>query len=562
MRKDRISGILILFILFLLPFGINARAQAPDYVGVEVGDEYTWKVELNFGNVDDLLDNVRNLLVDWKANLPSIDLLGFETYTVADILELIATTYLNALLPSGWESLNITELVEFTIKDYIVQFNSTLLSGKIPSNWLALNFSDFYNLAVDGINTTLGTGWEDNPLPELYLMMINELNSSYFFGLIPANWEELTLLELYGSLMMEFAPPIGESFALHMILDTMALDLPPEMVTSTISDMFVNITLMGGLSGLNATTLFDDMFFGLNLTFPGELGSENMSNVIDFLSYMVNSTIGENSTMPMGYDSLNATELLKYGIETSINMTGMPPELQGLTIIDILDSAFNTTITTLDTTIIPEWDLMYASLQGMGMSSYEIGLRAVITSIGTEVAAFSGGPMGVPLGITYSVSMDFSTWMDMSDLFGPGVSFSPLLLFSMLGIGMPMPISIPPYIVDPSTYSIAQTGLLDQVMFTGTLIVANNYDWTAMQTEITFTTTGNPDAIEISVEWNADGVLESADVKTDGSVVATITLLGADEAEIPGYEIPIILGFTGFTIIAIILYGKKKNKSK
>lgn len=559
MRKDKISGILILSILFLLPFGINARAQAlvkPDYVGVEVGDEYTWKAELNFGNVDELLDNVRALLVDWKANLPSIDLLGFETFTNVDILELIATTYLDVLLPSGWESLNITELVEFTIKDYVVQFNSTFLSGKIPSNWLALNFSDFYNLAVDGINATLSSGWEDNPLPELYILMVDELNSTYFYGLIPTDWEELTLLELYESLIMELVPPIGESFALHMFLETMMPTvMTTEMLTSTISDIFVNITLEGGFAGLNATTLFDDMFFGLNQSYPpGGLGSENMAFVINFLGDMVNSTMG-------GYGALNGSEMLKFGIETLINMSGMPTEFRDLTITGWLDLGFTQAISMLDTMLIPEWDMLYVSIQGMGMSSLTAGLRVTITSIGTEIASYSGGPMGAPIGMDAEISLDMTTWIDMSDMiFGYSGGFNLLaLLPSIFGGSLP---TIPSYIVDPSTYSSVETALLDQLIFTGALIRANNPSWGALQTEITYATTGNPDAIELAAEWNSKGVLKSAFVKTDGAVVAGLTLIGEDVSEIPGYEIPIILGFTGFTIIAMILNRKKKNKSK
>ena len=52
--------------------------------------------------------------------------------------------------------------------------------------------------------------------------------------------------------------------------------------------------------------------------------------------------------------------------------------------------------------------------------------------------------------------------------------------------------------------------------------------------------------------------MKKAEIKTDGLVVAAIKLIGA-ESEIPGYEIPIILGIVGFSVIAIVLYGKRKN---
>ncbi|KKK42989.1 MAG: hypothetical protein Lokiarch_30690, partial [Candidatus Lokiarchaeum sp. GC14_75] len=267
MRKDRITSILLLSILFLLPFGIDARAQVPGYVGVEVGDEYTWKAEVNFGNVDELLDNVRDLLVDWKDNLQLFELFGLETLTVPEILEQIASIYLSNLLPVGWESLNITDLIELTIEDYVEQFNSTILSGMIPSNWQALNFSDFYYLVVDGINATLGTGWEDNPIPDLYMMMINELNSTYYLGLLPANWESLTVMELYRAEIIALAPPLGESFALHMILETMMpLLFPTEMFDLTMGELLNNMTGLGMLPPINATWLFTEGFLFLNQT--------------------------------------------------------------------------------------------------------------------------------------------------------------------------------------------------------------------------------------------------------------------------------------------------------
>ncbi|MFX1593827.1 MAG: Loki-CTERM sorting domain-containing protein [Promethearchaeota archaeon] len=52
-------------------------------------------------------------------------------------------------------------------------------------------------------------------------------------------------------------------------------------------------------------------------------------------------------------------------------------------------------------------------------------------------------------------------------------------------------------------------------------------------------------------------MLQSATVHADGIVVASLTLESA--GIIPGYEIPLILGITSLTIIAIILYKKKKN---
>ncbi len=555
MRKDRISGLLILSVLFLIPFGINAKAQVPDYVGVNVGDQFTWKAKVNFGNVDDLLDNVRDLLADWKANLPSIDLFGFESLTPAEIIEQIATGLLSNFLPVGWESLNVTDLIEATIVDHIEQFNSTILSGMIPSNWQTLNFTDFYDLVFDGINGTLAPGWEDNPFQDLYAMLMNEINSTINYGLIPANWEELSMIDFYKA-MVASVPLIGESFAVHMMLESMVPSfLPIEIQSITMGELFDNVTALFGMPIMNATTLFNELFLGLNQTMPGGMESELMADVLDFFGEMA------NSTMPSGYGALNASELLKYGSEALVNMTGMPQSLQILTLTGWLDYGFTEALTLLDTMIIPEWDTMYLTFQAMGMLSYEAGLRVKVISIGTEVAAFPGGPMGVPIGMNLSFSLDFETWESMSSITGLSLSTITTLPSDGFFMNSFFPVlTLPTYIVDPSTYSIAPLALLDQFILSGTLIVANNYDWNAVQTDLTFATTQNPTAIVLSVEWNANGILERADIKAGGLVVAEITLIGA-EGEIPGYEIPLILGFAGFTVIAIILYGKKKNKS-
>lgn len=556
MKKNKILGILLLTILFLLPFGNYANAQVPDYVGVEEGEQYTWNVEVNFEFVDDLLDNVRDVIVDLQTNL---DLDGLELLTVAEIYEQIAHIYLSNVLPVGWEGLNISTLVPLVIEDYIVSFNSTILSGMIPSNWQALNFSDFYDLVVDGLNATLAPSWEDNPLPELFQMVINELNSTIFYGLIPAGWEDLTLEELLETLMKKYAPAIWESVVLQSMLENfitidtlMSLGLPPELLILTLSEFIDEFiaTFPPEITTLNATELFDMLFFGLNQTMPGGMESESMATVLDFLNFAI------NSTLPLGYDSLSMTELLQFAIDELVIMT-IPPEFYNLTIQEIVALGITEALYMFDNQIIPYWDMLYLNLQGLGLLSYEVGLRTVIDHIGSEIQAYPDGPMGVPIDIDILYSLDFENWTDISTMLDPGFSYSPLMLFSFIGLNF----DPNPLIMDPTTYSNVQTALIDQLLLAGPLIVANNYDWETIETETTIATTGNPDCIEMSVEWNSKGILKSAIIKADGDAAAIMTLIGAegDAEEIPGFEIPIILGFTGLTIIAIILYGKRKN---
>lgn len=557
MRKNKLLIVLLLPILFLLPFSNYANAQVPDYVGVRAGEQYTWRAEVQFGNVDDLLDNVRALLVDWKANLPtSFEFFGLESLTIAELYEQIAVVYFDNILPVDWEGLNISTLVKVTIEDYVEKFNATFLSGMIPSNWLALNFSDFYDLAVDGINATLlPTGWETNPIPELWKMVINELNSTVLNGLIPSGWETMTIEDLIESLMMANAPVLWDSFIVQMMVDNLIpLGIPPDVLDDTLSELIDQLVSIfpPEITSLNATALFEQIFFGINYSIPG-IESETMANIIDDLAVMVNQSI------PMGYGELTMIELLEIGTDELMMMI-LPLELQDKAIWEILDIAYATAISQLDY-IILGWDETYPYIQASGMASFEAGLRVEINGIGTtETESYPGGPKGVPINMDYLVSMDFENWTNIEDVLYLPFSFSPMMVLfgaSLLYLGIPAT----PLIVDPDTYILAQTALADQAAFTGTLIVANNYDWESIQTEITMVATGHPNAIEMSVVWNRKGVLQTAEVKADNHIVVAIRLIGA-KGEIPGYEISIILGFTTIALIAIILALKRKNYIK
>jgi len=558
MRKNKNIAIVLLAILFLLPFGNDANAQVSDYVGVEQGDQYTWNVEVEFEFVEDLIENIRDVIVDLQTN---IDLGGLESLTVAEIFEEIAHTYLSNALPVGWEGYNLSTLIPIVIEDYIGRFNSTILSGMIPSNWQVLNFSDFFELVFDGLSSGLPTSWETNPLPELFEMLINELNSTIFYGLIPTGWEELTLEELLENLLGVYAPGIWESILFQMILDNfMLIGLTPEMVdyisTNTLSDLLNELvaSFPPEITILNATELFDMIFFGLNQSMPGGMESESMSAVIDFLNLAI------NSTLPLGYDSLSVAELLQFAINELVNMT-IPLEFHGKTIQEIVDMYLTEALYTFDTQIMPLWDEFYMDMEGLDLLSYEVGLRAVIDHVGSEIQPYTGGPMGVPIDMELLYSLDFENWIDISELISPGYSlspFTPLKLFSLIGFNF----DVDPLIMDPSSYSDPQIALIDQFVLSGPFIIANNYDWETIETEITIATTGNPDSIEISLAWNVNGVLQKVYIKADGDIAAIITLSGeAGVSEIvPGYGIPIIVGFTGLTIIAIILYGKRKNR--
>ena len=132
MKKTTSLSVFLLSILFFLAFGNVAKAQVTtSYISVNEGDEYIWNVDVNFDGVDTLVSNIREIMVDQQNKLNELVLFGFEDLTINETIESIAHTYLANILPAGWETYNLSTLVEMTIKDYVEKFNSTIFSGLI-----------------------------------------------------------------------------------------------------------------------------------------------------------------------------------------------------------------------------------------------------------------------------------------------------------------------------------------------------------------------------------------------------------------------------------------------
>lgn len=552
MRKKITISIFLLSILFFLAFGNVAKAQTPSYLGVNEGDEYKWKVEITFDGVDTLVSNIRDIMVDQQNKLNELVLFGFEDLTINETIESIAHTYLANILPTGWETYNLSTLVEETIKEYVVKFNSTIFSGMIPSNWQSLNLSTFYDYMVDGIYDSTGVGFEDNPIPELIELMINELNSSVLFGLIPEGWEDLTIEQFYLSLLEIDVPGIHESF---MLSEAWQLMVPSEFSGVSIEALLNTIFEP---MGLNATFLFEQFFLGLNSTLPPGMESEPMSVVIDYLNFVINSTL-INSTLPDGYDSLPVATLLDIATDQFVYY-GMPAELHGLTLVEIISLGIDNLIFLYDSQVLPLWGQTKLMLQASGLLNYEIGIKMTVDNIGIVESVFPGGPQGVNLDVTLYYSLDFENWVDLSLLFTGLATAQPMI--EVIGIFGIIPLinffAGETMVFDPSSYSDVDVAIMDQLMYSGGLIVANNYDWASIQTNFTVETASNPHCIEASIAWNSNGLLSTATIEASGDEVATIKLLGGRD-EIPGYGIPIVFGLTTLTIIGVIIYIKRKN---
>jgi hypothetical protein len=215
--------------------------------------------------------------------------------------------------------------------------------------------------------------------------------------------------------------------------------------------------------------------------------------------------------------------------------------------------------TMFTTTILPEWNTMYAAMGTYGISlPSTYGLKVKIDNIKAETTSSFGDQRGTEFDFSIFFSMDMENWTNVNEMiFGSSTSTNGTLTTSWLS--MLLDVAMQGYIVDPSSYSDPIMALRDQAVFTKGLIVATTYDWSAISTDIAIEANGNVDAFEISASWNSMGLLSQGTVSSDGVTAITISLW-TGEQEIPGYETTIIMILMPVTVIGIIYYIRKKNR--
>ncbi len=655
MKKNKIYLIFTICILFTIPIVKFSVAQPPTYVGVEEGDEYIWKINIDIDGVDQLVNNTRQFLVDQRDNISTIDLNGFESLNISESIEIIIDTALNMTFPPGWESKNISSLIKELFQTY----------GGGAFN---LNFSAFFDYVIDGLNSimpsgwenftlqelvysALPTGWENHNITELVYSIINELNTSLIQGRLPQGWENLTLLELglytinellmlppgwenltitefvYSAIdMLGILPPgwenetisdliqgfllsvIPEGFSFNFLLESLdfllpllipdfqysidqlfALTFPPEILNLNVSTVFeglLSLFIPGGILQYSIDDLFallippeflnysiDDLFALL----PPEILNLNISAVIDSLAFFL------DSILPPGWDSQSLTSLIYDLVDLFIGMLDpgvasmeistlielliddfivpymyyplsayigpLPLGWESLTISELLWIYMDNYILSWDNTIIAQWTSLRSLIESSGILSNEMGLKARVNDIKDEVLLSPGGPRGVPINMTLFFSLDMENWVpipEILDSFGINLSF-----FTAL-----------PMLVDPSTYSNELIAFIDQMPFTGGLIIANNYGLELNTQDIVIPITGDPNGIVISAEWTNQGLLKSASIEVSGITAFSIELVieqpGGGAQEIPGYNLYFLLIL--FPVITAFLIRKRLKK--
>ncbi|NVM36574.1 MAG: hypothetical protein HWN81_13340 [Candidatus Lokiarchaeota archaeon] len=577
MKKFIILTVFMLGVLLVIPYGTFSVAQSNNYIGVSAGNEYEWRIELDLDGVDNVMDNVEGLMTEIQTRISDLELFGFESMTVPEAMENLSHTMLANILPYGWESMNLSELFHETVDYYVEGFNSTFLSGKIPSNWKLLNYSEFINTVVEGLNDTLDPGWEDQPIPLLIELALNEFNSSILFGLLPEGWETMTLESFFITIIEESFPEATESFLTYLMMDqlfgTLFMKLPPGADGEIISDLIPYMLPPEALD-MNMTYILDGLWNALNNTSSPGWDSTNITSIIDHQADWININL---TSMDSGLDGANITSIIKWGLNELIyNATLNPPPpfplgWENMTIPDFINSIIEQGKTQFTTKVLPGWDNMMDTLDTLGATiPTTYGIKIAVDHIGTEVESTLGGQKGTPIDMTLFISIDMETWTSFEELIANLTNPSPSTaspypppegdfeVNPIMPLEFLLNMTMEGYIVDPSTYSDPKIALLDQAVLTKGLIVATNYNWSIITTEATISADGNADAFEVSAEWNENGVLSQAYLNSDGVTAITITLVAGEE--IPGYEIAILIIVFPLTVVGIIYYIQKKNK--
>ncbi len=165
MRKTRIVCISIFFALVLIPFVNFSTAAPPDYIGVQVGEEYSWKIHIN-------INNLQNLIDDMNETLP-IDLTPFETMsdtTIKAKIEWISDEIVGSLYDYTLINISITMAVP-GYGDVPMTLPGHYFTIFVLNN----NTANYFNDTINAINHEVLPSYVESSIP----MLIVPLNLNW-----------------------------------------------------------------------------------------------------------------------------------------------------------------------------------------------------------------------------------------------------------------------------------------------------------------------------------------------------------------------------------------------
>ena len=198
-----------------------------------------------------------------------------------------------------------------------------------------------------------------------------------------------------------------------------------------------------------------------------------------------------------------------------------------------------------------------------GLQAYsQYAMKMVIDSIGEHMELYPGGVSGVPINVSFYVSVDnMANWLDMSS------NFTNFLMTSRMGINGDI------FIVDPSSdvpgYMMGVLGF--QMMTSFCLIMSDEFSWPLINSEMVLSSlmftnipglSINLQAISFVVSWTEEGVLEKLELRYGGSYAIRLFLYTEEvpPTSIPGFEIIIISATIIISTIGLIYVVMKKKQ--
>ena len=576
-KKKLLSIVLILLIIPATSLQGIVYAQVPDYVGLEEGDEYIWKMSMESDGIQSIVDSLDALKDDIKADLGVYGNLNTSAAMKAIMTDSITDI---GILPTGWEDKNVTTLFEDTIEYYVESMNATIQN--IPSDWLSLNISAFLNYTIEGygvennnifevigyavnnitssIGPSLPANWETYTYLDFIVWDVqNFLNDALFEGLVPNNWEDLGYYEFIAALspgldsgLIDFISYLTEApFSddtmeemLIEVLNSTYIQTPGDMLTLTMKDLAEMLMLqMNNTIGsipddwdtIGISELANTILIGINDTNPPfDFLEEDLAFYINQTTYMINQSM--YGTPTYGYTmAMYIDEYVDMQIQIlDSSLSSIIPTWQSLTINQLIDNLYTSYV---------ETNMALGILEMTNMGLFEdIRIKLVVGNISSEVVLSS---------MTYT-PVNVSWWMDL----GIG-QFAPIPTSMM---GEDFPLQAPLNIIDPTSMSDSTACLAEQGKNSMLLVIPKTYD-TSLITwkKMTFDIPEPFDDIFFELVWNDNGILSTAELKHGTERVAHIDLVSSTEEEIPGYELSLIIGIGLLTLIGVFFITNKRR---
>jgi len=583
--------------------GFSVAQTVPGYVGVSEGDVYEWEVKMQNSTIDKMVDGVEGIKDDIKDQLGPLGDLNLTEFIKQSIDDL-----LSPILPSNWQSLNLTQLFEDTISTLMTTLNDTLEVNL--TNWEAMNLTTFGEEFIESYEVGGYT------LYEVIDKVINETETVEFGKVMPLDWEELTLKELIEWEMNNFmdkalANVTGDTFQIptdwaNLNFTSFMSGMIPGLDKNFINFVLylVNFTTSGGadmffdwdmgefldiaISELNSTNplpgidlVVDDMSTILNVTMMmlnSDLGAEvipedwetlNMSTLFNDVMLNLNDSIGGGFDL-LGMNLSTYIGMMKMGVNQSLYSSEFPFE-PSITAGEILNNATCAMILELNQTgggflyynISHTWyELSVNQLLDELWNLAEMQYRMAMNQLDQMTGLLSSG-----LNIRFSITDVLpeapimagvnATMLNFTFAVDPGLGEYQNVTWDMGPI----------YIIDPVDLAAAfpepMEALAIQASTSLLLFLPTTYD----RSQITFKTmtmdmpSTMPD-ITMDMDWDSNGILDYAQMKYGSDTMISIGNVPPSGGGIPGYAPIIIIGLSAVSILGLIYILRKRNVIK